>query len=161
MRRPDCLVRTLALRHIAETSQPKPVVVCPIALTDHSSATFSRLGIDMIGVGFGVVFALGAQLQPGQHGGTGVSRAVASHARPVPPPTDTGAVAVRAASAPTIDGKDDDVVWRDAPPISSFLQWQPTEGKAPRFKTEAKVAYDAANLFVFVRAFDPHPDSII
>jgi len=25
----------------------------------------------------------------------------------------------------------------------------------------AKVAYDAANLYVFVRAFDPHPDSII
>ncbi len=42
-----------------------------------------------------------------------------------------------------------------------FLEWQPTEGKPPRFPTEAKVAYDAANLYVFVRAFDPHPDSII
>src|SRR2546426_10195792 len=29
------------------------------------------------------------------------------------------------------------------------------------FRSEAKVAYDAANLYVFVRAFDPHPDSII
>ena len=29
------------------------------------------------------------------------------------------------------------------------------------FRTEAKVTYDAANLYVFVRAYDPHPDSIV
>jgi hypothetical protein len=76
-------------------------------------------------------------------------------------PTDSTAVAVRAPIAPVIDGKDDDSVWRIAPPITQFVQWQPTEGKAPRFRTVAKVAYDAANLFIFVRAYDPHPDSII
>jgi hypothetical protein len=48
-----------------------------------------------------------------------------------------------------------------APAITDFTQWQPTEGKAPRFKTETKIAYDAANLYVWVRSFDPHPDSII
>ena len=76
-------------------------------------------------------------------------------------PTDSGTTAVRAAAPPVIDGKDDDAVWRTAPPITGFKQWQPTEGKEPRFRTEAKVAYDAANLYVFARAFDPHPDSII
>lgn len=76
-------------------------------------------------------------------------------------PTDSGVTATHADAAPVIDGKDDDAVWRSAPPISGFKQWQPTEGKDPRFKTEAKVAYDASNLYVFVRAFDPHPDSII
>ena len=30
-----------------------------------------------------------------------------------------------------------------------------------QFRTEARVAYDARNLYVFVRAFDPHPDSIV
>jgi hypothetical protein len=60
-----------------------------------------------------------------------------------------------------IDGKDDDQIWRTAPVIAGFKQWQPTEGKEPRFRTEAKVAYDAANLYVYVRAFDPHSDSII
>jgi hypothetical protein len=80
---------------------------------------------------------------------------------PIGLPTDSSAVAVRAGAAPVIDGKDDDAVWGTAPVISGFRQWQPTEGKAPRFRTEAKVAYDAANLYVFVRAFDPHPDSII
>ena len=76
-------------------------------------------------------------------------------------PTDSSAVAVRAAVAPVIDGVDSDAVWHSAPPITQFVQWRPTEGKAPAFRTEARVAYDAANLFVFVRAFDPHPDSII
>src|SRR5256714_10599097 len=79
----------------------------------------------------------------------------------VRPPTDSGATAVRANTAPAIDGKDDDQVWLTAPVITAFTQWQPTEGKDPRFRTEAKIAYDASNLYVFVRAFDPHPDSII
>jgi hypothetical protein len=78
-------------------------------------------------------------------------------ARSVP----TSTIAVRARIAPVIDGKDDDAVWREAPVISDFTDWQPTEGKQPTFKTEAKVAYDASNLYVFVRAFDAHPDSII
>jgi hypothetical protein len=71
------------------------------------------------------------------------------------------AVAVHADKPPVIDGLDNDAVWRTATVISDFKQWQPTEGAAARFRTEAKVAYDAANLYVFVRAFDPHPDSII
>ncbi len=70
-------------------------------------------------------------------------------------------VAVRADKPPVIDGIDNDAVWRTAKVISDFQQWQPTEGAKARFRTEAKVAYDAGNLYVFVRAFDPHPDSII
>jgi len=80
--------------------------------------------------------------------------------RTVPAPA-TRTVATHADKAPVIDGVDDDAVWRTAPVFSDFREWQPTEGKAPRFRTEAKVAYDAANLYVFVRAFDAHPDSII
>src|SRR6478752_10850992 len=88
---------------------------------------------------------------------------VAHVRRPTPPPTDTGVVATRAEAPVTIDGIDEDAVWRDAPPITAFRMWRPTEGGEVRsgFKTEAKVAYDAANLYVFVRAYDPHPDSII
>ena len=80
----------------------------------------------------------------------------------VPPKaaTDTGVAATRADVAPTIDGRDDDAVWHLAPPITAFKEWRPNEGKDPRFKTEAKVAYDAANLYVLVRNFDPAPDSI-
>ena len=76
-------------------------------------------------------------------------------------PPSARATATHADKAPVIDGIDDDAVWRTATVISDFKQWQPTEGKEPRFRTEAKIAYDAANLYVFVRAFDAHPDSII
>jgi hypothetical protein len=78
-------------------------------------------------------------------------------------PTDSSVGAVRAQVAPVIDGQDSDPVWSTAPEITGFKQWRPTEGLEPRkgFKTSAKVSYDASNLYVFVRAYDPHPDSII
>jgi hypothetical protein len=79
----------------------------------------------------------------------------------VPPPTPTAATAVLAQRPPLIDGRDDDAVWRDAPSITDFREFQPNEDKEPRFKTEAKVAYDAKNIYVFVRAFDQHPDSVL
>src|SRR5689334_1630492 len=71
------------------------------------------------------------------------------------------AKAVRATVAPVIDGKDDDAVWKSAPAYSDFVEFQPTEGKTPRYKTEFRAAYDDRNLYVFVRAYDPHPDSIM
>jgi hypothetical protein len=80
---------------------------------------------------------------------------------PPPPPAATSAAAVRAAQPPAIDGRDADPVWRTAHPITDFRQWQPTEGAPARFPSEATVAYDASYLYVLVRAFDPHPDSII
>ena len=81
---------------------------------------------------------------------------------PDPPPlAPNGVAATRAAQPPVIDGHDDDAVWREAPPITEFQEWRPSEGGPPKLPTAAKVAYDAANLYVFVRAFDPHPDSII
>ncbi|MGH7524868.1 MAG: DUF5916 domain-containing protein [Gemmatimonadales bacterium] len=76
-------------------------------------------------------------------------------------PAATEAVAVRAAQAPVIDGKDDDAVWRDATAITGFRVYRPVENGTPRFRTMAKVAFDARYLYVFVRAFDPHPDSIV
>ena len=78
-----------------------------------------------------------------------------------PVPTGSSVQATRTAVAPVLDGKDDDAVWRSAPPIDAFLEAKPTEGAPPKFKTVARVAYDERNLYVFVRAFDPHPDSII
>ena len=69
--------------------------------------------------------------------------------------------AAHATQAPVIDGRDDDAVWRDAKPITEFQEWRPSEGGAPKLPTQAKVAYDAGNLYVLVRCFDPHPDSII
>ncbi len=71
------------------------------------------------------------------------------------------ATAVRAEHPPVIDGRDDDPVWRGAPRYSAFRTFEPTVDKDPRFATEFRVAYDAKNLYVFTRMFDPHPDSIM
>jgi len=78
-----------------------------------------------------------------------------------PPPPVRTVAATRAARAPVIDGRDDDPVWREAPAITEFQEWRPTEGGPPKLPTEAKIAYDAGNLYVLVRCLDPHPDSII
>ena len=81
---------------------------------------------------------------------------------PAPPVPDSTfrSTAVRAAHAPQIDGRDDDEVWRLAPPITAFREFQPVQGKAPSYATLAEVAYDDRNLYVFVRAFDPSPATI-
>jgi Domain of unknown function (DUF5916)/Carbohydrate family 9 binding domain-like len=71
------------------------------------------------------------------------------------------AVAQRATAAPRIDGLDDDAVWRSAVRIDDFRQFQPKADAAPSFRTEFQVAYDEGSLYVFVRMFDPHPDSIM
>jgi len=76
-------------------------------------------------------------------------------------PTANTAVASRAVVAPVIDGRDDDEVWRLAAPITAFRQFRPVQDAEPSFRTETKVAYDARNFYVFIRAFDPHPDSIL
>ncbi len=79
----------------------------------------------------------------------------------IEPPVPMSVRATRAALPPVIDGRDDDAVWAQAPVIDQFLEARPTEGAPPRLRTEARVAYDAHNLYVFVRSFDPHPDSIV
>ena len=85
------------------------------------------------------------------------SNAQANH----PPAADPPPVAARALRPPVIDGKTDDEVWQGAQRITAFREFQPREDGEPRFRTEAQVAYDAHNFFVFVRMFDPHPDSIL
>jgi hypothetical protein len=66
-----------------------------------------------------------------------------------------------AVTAPILDGRDDDAVWRQADLIDGFRMTFPTEDGAATHRTTARVAYDARNLYVFVRAYDPRPDSIV
>ena len=69
--------------------------------------------------------------------------------------------AVRADTPPVVDGRDDDAVWRTAAPMHEFRQFAPAEDGDPSFRTEIRASYDDRNLYVVVRAFDPHPDSIV
>ena len=69
--------------------------------------------------------------------------------------------AIRVTQSPVLDGRDDDAVWRDAIPIEDFRQAEPTEAGEPAYPTSARVIYDDRFLYVFVRAHDSHPDSIV
>jgi hypothetical protein len=86
---------------------------------------------------------------------------------PLPPVNATGtrdpattAIAHRVTRAPEIDGLNNDDIWATAPKIDGFKQFEPNDGSDPSFRTEFQVGYDERNLFVFIRAYDPHPDSI-
>jgi hypothetical protein len=74
--------------------------------------------------------------------------------------TATQTRATRAMRALVIDGKDDDDVWSRAQRITLFREFDPVEDGDPSLPTEARVAYDDKYFYAFVRAFDPHPDSI-
>ena len=76
-------------------------------------------------------------------------------------PNTQSARAIRTSEPMVIDGRDAEGVWAHAPVTSDFYQFAPAEAASARFRTEFAVTYDDRTLYVFVRALDPHPDSIV
>ena len=66
-----------------------------------------------------------------------------------------------AGSPPTIDGILDEPDWALAAVARDFIVFEPNEGEPPSEKTEARVLYGPAALYVGIRAFDSSPDSIV
>jgi hypothetical protein len=75
--------------------------------------------------------------------------------------SSTHAATRAAASAIRLDGDLSDPAWRDAGVISEFVQREPAEGAPPSYRTEARVVFDEAALYIGVRAFDGDPDRIL
>ena len=65
--------------------------------------------------------------------------------------------AVRTSTPPDVDGRLDDVVWRDAVRITEFVQTSPVEGAAATEDTEVYIAYDNSNIYFgfYVHYSDP------
>ncbi len=61
----------------------------------------------------------------------------------------------------TLDGRDAEPVWAAAPVADEFYQFTPAEAGPARFRTTIRVAYDDRVLYVFVKAYDPRPDSLV
>jgi hypothetical protein len=72
--------------------------------------------------------------------------------RPIMP---RGYVAYRAKSPITIDGKDDDPAWADAPWTADFVDIQDHDKPAPRFRTRAKMLWDDEYLYVYAELREP------
>ena len=102
-------------------------------------------------IGFAAVALTVASLTLAQQNGT----------QPAPRDPATTAIAQRTATPPQIDGLQTDPVWASVPKVDNFLEFDPKPSGPARFKTEFQVTFDDRNLYVFVRAYDPRPDSIM
>src|SRR2546423_6829779 len=70
------------------------------------------------------------------------------------------AYATRRQEDVVLDGSLDEKAWSNASVIKRFTQSYPQQGATPLQPTEVRVLYDDAALYVGVRMFDSHPDSI-
>jgi hypothetical protein len=68
--------------------------------------------------------------------------------------------ATRISEKITLDGVLNELVWSTAPAATDFVFLWPTPGKAATQKTEVRLLYDDAALYVAARCYDSHPDSI-
>jgi len=70
-------------------------------------------------------------------------------------------IATRTASEPKIDGNLNDSVWNNAHVIRDFRQQLPLYNTNPGFRTEVRVLYDDAAIYISAKMYDSHPDSIL
>lgn len=69
---------------------------------------------------------------------------------------------VTGGTVPIIDGHATESAWEQvAWSDSDFTQVEPDKGKPANLKTKFKILYDAKNLYVLVRAYDPEPSKIV
>lgn len=69
--------------------------------------------------------------------------------------------ALRVNQVVSIDGELKESFWKQVPPITQFTQKEPDEGILPTERTEVRLVFDDAALYVGARMFDSSPDSII
>ena len=84
----------------------------------------------------------------------------ASSAAAAQSPSEFVAVATRITEPPEIDGVLDEAFWRTITPITDFKQREPREGAEPSERTEARIAYDEAFLYLGLTMLDSEPHRI-
>jgi hypothetical protein len=87
----------------------------------------------------------------------GARPAAAQTGEPVP---ELAAERLQAEERIVLDGVLDESVWTRALPATAFRQQEPVEGAPPTERTEVRVAYDAANLYIGAHLFDSDPSGI-
>nr|MBA2687078.1 carbohydrate binding family 9 domain-containing protein [Gemmatimonadaceae bacterium] len=88
------------------------------------------------------------------------AQAASSTSAVIPHSEAPTAVAARRNGDIQIDGKLDEAAWAAATPITSFLQFDPNEGKPVSERTEARVLIDDVAIYVGMRMFDSSPAAI-
>jgi len=65
--------------------------------------------------------------------------------------------AVRAVTPPEIDGEVGNAEWAGAPVFTDFIQFEPQRGAPSSFRTEVRLLYDSAYVYVAFQGWDPQP----
>ena len=109
-----------------------------------------------------VLASVGLLLAAARVGAQAPSDAARAVQRAVAPSVERRTLAaVRAASAPTLDGRLDDAAWSAAAVGRDFVQRAPDVMRPATQRTEVRVLFDDAALYVAMRMFDSAPDSIV
>ena len=69
--------------------------------------------------------------------------------------------AIRATTKIDVDGRVDEPAWRAATPITEFIQAQPNTGAPATERTEVRLVYDDARLYISAVCYDSDPDHLI
>lgn len=77
------------------------------------------------------------------------------------PPAPASLRAHRADTAPSIDGRLDEPAWKAADVGANLRQYEPNEGAPATERTEIRILYDNASLYVGVRLYDSEPGKIV
>ncbi len=89
---------------------------------------------------------------------TDVSFVRATKTAPEEMPVAEAAIPLLDKAKINVDGKADEPAWKKAVTLSNFTQ--PGSNMTVREHTDAKVAADAENLYIFVKAFSGNPDAL-
>lgn len=82
-------------------------------------------------------------------------------AAPQPAPPTAQSYEVRAATSKIeVDGTLDEQAWQDATVIPVEYEWFPGDNTQPPVRTDALVTFDADNVYLAFRAYDPKPSEI-
>ena len=69
--------------------------------------------------------------------------------------------AYRSENPPEIDGELSEIEWQNAPNATDLVQLQPVAGGKPSHRSEIKIMYDNAALYIGAQLYDTSPDSIL
>lgn len=70
-------------------------------------------------------------------------------------------VALRTSEAPAVDGVLNERMWREAIPLTDFVQADPFEGRPATQKTEVRILYDDSAIFLGVTLHDTDPSRVV
>lgn len=62
---------------------------------------------------------------------------------------------------PVIDGVLDEPIWRDAPSVSGFVQFEPDKNQAASLKTVVRILYDEQAVYFGIICLDPEPEKVV